>query len=48
MNSVRSRMPKASDKSIVDIASNGMNKVIIRKHNERVKPEDTVFFVTFV
>ena len=22
-----------------------MNKVIIRKHNERVKPEDTVFFL---
>ena len=22
-----------------------MNEVIIRKHNERVKPEDTVFFL---
>ncbi|MDD5503829.1 MAG: hypothetical protein PHV77_00750 [Candidatus Omnitrophica bacterium] len=23
----------------------GMNETIIRKHNERVKPEDTVFFL---
>ena len=38
MNPVRSRMPKASDTSIKDMAFNGMNEVIIRKHNERVYP----------
>ncbi len=38
MNPVRSRMPRASDKDLRDIASNGMNETIIRKHNERVYP----------
>jgi hypothetical protein len=38
MNPVRSRMPKASDYNIKDMVSNGMNEVIIRKHNERVYP----------